>query len=138
MGFFAVIGKMYRMPDPRKQPAAALVHEYKSLCHVRFDNREWDREQFPRCMRRAKWLLIHLGGDYALARQCLCGLAGRFEAAGLFWTLETVCAFSPEWLAAHDKQRIHSEVTSMFGKRKEGKPLEKADPFQILKGVISR
>ena len=128
--------KPYRVPNPLKMPAAALVHDYKLLCYVRYNDRPWDRQYYPRCMRAATRLLKKTRGDFGLAQECLRGLAGRFRAAGLSWTMGTVVSFSIEWLAHREKAEHKREAVAMFGKRGEGSALAQVDPMKVLEAMM--
>lgn len=95
--------KPYRLPNPEKEPEAFLVILYKTLKKIEFNNREWDKIYFARCMKRTKQLLECLKGDVRKAAQCMKDLKERFEGDGLSWTIETVIQYCFEWRSEFDK-----------------------------------
>jgi hypothetical protein len=98
-----VDNKPYRLPDPDKNPEAFLVLLYKTLKKVEYNNREWDKLYFARCMKRTKQLLECLNNDVRKASQCLQDLKDKFEGEGLSWTIETVIQYCFEWKSDFDK-----------------------------------
>lgn len=95
--------KPYRLPDPDKNPEAFLVLVYKTLKRIEYNNREWDKIYFARCMKRTKQLLECLNNDVRKASRCLQDLKDRFEGDGLSWTIETVIQYCFEWKSEFEK-----------------------------------
>jgi hypothetical protein len=96
--------KPYRLPDPQKEPQSFLVIVYKTLKRIPFNDREWDRLYFPRCMKRTGQLLEILQNDLTLATQCMRELKDRFESDGISWTIETIIQYSFEWRSEHQRR----------------------------------
>lgn len=95
--------KPYRLPNPEKEPQAFLVILYKTLKKIEYNNREWDKIYFARCMKRTTQLLDCLKGDVRKAAQCMKDLKERFEGDGLSWTIETIIQYCFEWRSEFDK-----------------------------------
>ncbi len=89
--------KPYPIPDPITEPRKCLVLSYKSRKGIPYDNRDWDKANFGRCMA-ASGTLLALCGDLSSAESCLNDLAVEYENKRLSWTLETVARNAPEWL----------------------------------------
>lgn len=87
----------YPMPDPKAEPQKCLVLSYKSRKGIPYDNRDWDKGNFGRCMAAAATLL-GLCRDLGSAESCLNDLATEYESKSLSWTLETVARNAPDWL----------------------------------------
>lgn len=87
----------YPIPDPKTEPQKCLVLSYKSRKGVPYNNRDWDKGNFGRCMAAAGTLL-GLCRDLASAEACLNDLAAEYESKSLTWTLETVARNAPDWL----------------------------------------
>lgn len=127
--------KPYRLPDPEKNPEVFLVLLYKTLKRIEFDNREWDKIYFPRCMKRTKQLLECLKNDVRKAARCMQDLKDRFEGDGLSWTIETVIQYCFEWRSEFDKisdrQTLRGLATAYAGSGVENL-IKKGDPERIV------
>lgn len=87
----------YPIPDPKTEPQKCLVLSYKSRKGIAYNNRDWDKGNFGRCMAAAGTLLA-LCRDLSSAETCLNDLAVEYESKSLSWTLETVARNASEWL----------------------------------------
>jgi hypothetical protein len=86
----------YKIPEPKENPAGALVMFYKITKGVEYDDRIWDRKNFGRCMASATDLL-EICKTYEEAKKCLEELAEKFIKTDLSWTLETIVKHSFDW-----------------------------------------
>lgn len=109
----APAGVPYPLPDPKTEPKKCLVLSYKCRKGVPYDNRDWDKLNFSRCMKAAG-ILLGLCGDLAVAQTCLDDLALEYDSKELSWTLETVARNVGDWLKK--KGRINAD-TSRAGLR---------------------
>ena len=86
----------YRIPEPKENPAAALVMFYKITKGIEYDDKIWDRKNFGRCMASASDLL-EICKTYEESKKCLEELAEKFMKTDLSWTLETIVKHSFDW-----------------------------------------
>jgi hypothetical protein len=130
--------KPYRLPDPKKEPAAFLVLLYKTLKRVPYDDRTWDKIFFPRCMKRMGELLEVMQGNAEAAGLCVKELAEKFNDAGLDYTLETVIAHSYEWRAEREKRTDRECLKALLGayvNENGNAELTRADPERIIRAL---
>jgi hypothetical protein len=130
--------KLYKLPDPQKEPAAFLVLLYKTLKRVQFDDRTWDKLFFGRCMKRMTELLEIMHGNAGAAGLCVKELAEKFNDAGLDYTLETVIAHSYEWRAERGKTTDRECLKALLGayvSENGSGELLRADPERIIKAL---
>src|SRR5690349_13247912 len=86
------------LPDPEKRPDICLVLAYKTLKGVPWNDENWNRIHFGRCLKSAKRLL-EVCGSLRAADTCVVEISARFEKHGLSWTLETILKHAHEWVA---------------------------------------
>lgn len=86
-------GKPYLL----KTPGQKVVAAYKILTDIPVDDRTWDEINYPRFKKRAELLLKVFSGDVRRACECMEGIKGWAEAAGLDWTLDTVVKRAYDW-----------------------------------------
>lgn len=91
---------LYRIPEPKENPIAALVILYKVSKGIEYDDRGWDKIHFGRCTKSAKELL-GVCSSFDSAKKCIEELSEKYDSAGLTWTLETIVKNSHEWKQAN-------------------------------------
>jgi len=131
----------YPLPEPKTNPKACLVLSFKARKGVPYDNRDWDKANFPRAMKSAG-VLLGLCGDLAVAQTCLDALGTEYDEKGLTWTLETVARNAAEWLkrngridANASRAGLRLAIANRRAKDGDGKGLEKVSEGQILDGL---
>jgi hypothetical protein len=132
-------GVPYPLPDPKNEPKKCLVLSYKSRKGVAYDNREWDKGNFPRGMAAAGTLLS-LCGDLASAEACLNDMSMEYETKGLSWTLETISRNASEWLKKNgraDANASRAGLRMAIAERKS-KGSNQGGLVKVSEGAISR
>ena len=99
-------GDYKQLPPAAEKPArfadlSRVVDAYKSLKGFdRFPT--WDKMYRARAMAAAKKLLrffARLTDPAGVSMECMQEKAGEFKKANLHWSLETIVAHAPDWLA---------------------------------------
>lgn len=133
-----MIEKAYKLPDPRTRPDAFLVLLYKALKAIEFDDRAWDKEYFPRCVKRCGQLIENVGGDVEAAATCMQDLKLKFESDGMSWTIETICQYSFEWNAQREKKTYRDTLQRFLGEVKKDSrlsDLKRFDPVGLIQAI---
>lgn len=81
-----------------------IVVAYKLLKGFKFDDRQWDKIHFARCMKSVNKIVEIFDNNWEKIRACLKELSAEFEKAGLNWTLETIVNHSLEWKMKQEKK----------------------------------
>jgi hypothetical protein len=131
--------KPYNLPDPKTQPDRFLVLFYKTLKRVPYDDRAWDRQFFPRAMKRIQELLAVFDGDAAMTGRCMKALADHFYELGLTFTLETLISHAYEWRAEQDHvnhKRTMENLLAAYRQPEDRGGLERMNPVKMLEKLL--
>lgn len=80
-----------------KDDIGKLVYSYKTLKGIPHDNALWNKLNYGRCAKSAKYLL-DICADLRTADACLLDLAGKFDDQEYSWTFETIVRHAFDWI----------------------------------------
>lgn len=106
------------IPDPKTEPARALVVWFKVLKGIPWDDVRWDNDWMPRVLPQAKELLDRCDGKYEYAYGCLDHYGRKWSKLDN-WGFDGIIKRALEWTAAQRKKESpdveESHFTRFFG-----------------------
>lgn len=103
----------YILPDPKVRPDVYVVLSYKTLKGINYDDKNWDKVHFGRCLKSAK-ILLGVCGGLRQADSCIVEISKKFEDANLDWTLETILKHAHDWITKKRGPNENSHRSRLF------------------------
>lgn len=127
------------IPDPKTDPAKALVVYFKVLKGIPWEDAQWNEDWMGIYIDKAKALLAR-AGDYNTAYECLEHYGAEWNAKGFKdWKFDGIIKRVVEWKAAHKKGAAHgrSNVERFFDALDRQRASRKSEGLRSASETVS-